>query len=132
MLCVPTLSSLRTRSSMFTRWMSQSLAATRALLSSLFYHKVCGAFIIYNLPIGTRTYRVMSGKNLYSQTILLLNNMLFRTCVSVQLRKQNSQRRTSKLYLIEFNLEVMKSFRQRTVQDQPLYPWWVPLFSIAL
>lgn len=43
-------------------------------------------------------------------------------CV-VQSRKLNSPRRTSKLYLTEFNLEAMRSSRQRTVLDQPLSRW---------
>ena len=51
MLYALTHLSLRTKSSMLTKWMSLSVVATRALPSSLFYHKVCNALIIGILHI---------------------------------------------------------------------------------
>ena len=51
-----------------------------------------------------------------------------RMYVSIQLRKRSSQRRILKLCPTEFNLGVMKLFRQRMVLGQLHFPWWVSGF----
>ena len=124
MLYVLTHSLLRIRDWTCTKWMSLSLAVTRAPPSFLSCHKVRSASTIEVSLIFQDILHYICWI-FVSRSFSHFSFCWFSNHCALQSRKLNSQRRTSKLFPTEFNLEVMRSSRRRTVQDQPLSLWWV-------